>query len=223
MLGMIACLGDIHGEFWVLQQKLREASALKAAALIQVGDFGFWPYTVEEFVRVMTEAQAKGYNLPVYAIEGNHEYFPLLAGMTAVTELAPNLYYVPRGTVLELDGRQVAFCGGAGSIDKGWRKPGVDWFPEEYVTEDDVAKFQDVGPVDLFISHTPSQRMIDKHFPAAGKLMFGVALDWKEPSPELVDRAWHMLGCPLWCSGHMHRRVVDGNERILDINEMVLV
>ena len=66
--------------------------------------------------------------------------------------MAPNLVFVPRGTVLELDGRRIAFLGGGNSIiDRAVRRNGVDWWPEEQVTLADVARFADAGTVDILV------------------------------------------------------------------------
>ena len=42
------------------------------------------------------------------------------------------------------DGRTVLFMGGALSVDKAWRTPGYDWFPEESITTGDLDRLPDV-------------------------------------------------------------------------------
>ena len=125
--------------------------------------------------------------------------------------MAPNLIFVPRGTVLELDGRRIAFLGGGDSvIDRAYRRPDVDWWPEERVTMADVARLERAGRVDLLVCHTP---------PAFVYHFFGFAPD---PSALAVGQAWQLLGRPPVICGHLHKSQKVGCVRVLDELEVVL-
>ena len=66
-----------------------------------------------------------------YFVDGNHDFFPALdTSAAAPAEVAKGLVYLPRGY---MSGRTM-FVGGAFSIDKALRVPGLDWFPEETVS-----------------------------------------------------------------------------------------
>ena len=100
----------------------------------------------------------KAENTKIYWCDGNHEDHWDLVGernyMKAPCNMMPNVYYMKRGSVLQLpDGRNVLFIGGADSIDKDARMLGVDWFPEELISYKDVENLPDID-VDIVISHT---------------------------------------------------------------------
>lgn len=214
----LAILGDIHGSIKALVHAYDVISKRNdVVAIIQVGDFGFYPKVVQQLQYIRPE-------IPIYAIKGNHEHHPMLEGLNGVTEMAPNIFYVPNGTVMELDGRKIGFLGGASSVDKKMRIDfRMDWFPEEVITIDDVKKFDDVDSVDILITHTPPHRTIIKHFDPLNLLYWGLPVGWVDPSAVFVEQVWGKLGSPKLFSGHMHKSVVDGNVTILDINEIKYV
>lgn len=219
---MIALLGDIHGEAWVLQKKTDAAVESGATALIQVGDFGVWSWSWPKFA-------ALDYKLPVYFIEGNHEYFPMLYCMDPDQRCFPTvpsqLHYQLRGTVATIDGKRIGFLGGGASVDKAWRTPGGDWFKEEEISAADADKLlvNANGHIDLLVTHVPPQSITQKHFDANELRMFNLPPTWRDPSMDQVERVWQSLDKPPLICGHMHRSVYDAEEnvRILDINELI--
>jgi len=86
---MITFFGDVHGHWPIFVDLLKKVP--EDHVVIQVGDIGIWPPYWDTI------------DLPrkVYFIDGNHEYFPYLNGIIEVKEIRPNLFYVPRGTVME--------------------------------------------------------------------------------------------------------------------------
>jgi predicted phosphodiesterase len=195
---MIGFIGDVHRAFDRLAGVLAHFSADVGVA-IQVGDLGLHSDDLGPTGTGMPPLAR-----PVYFVTGNHDHEPSYRGIVAPTEMAPNLVYVPRGTVLELDGRRIAFLGGGDSvIDRAVRRAGVDWWPEERVTMADVARFEGVGRVDLLVCHTP---------PAFVYHFFQFAPD---PSALAVEAAWQMLGRPQVVCGHLHKPRAVGCVRIL--------
>jgi predicted phosphodiesterase len=209
---MISFLGDIHGNVGALaavENELKRVPAIKA--IIQVGDYGWYPFLRKKFEEFKPD-------IPIYWIDGNHEDFTDLYDKTEVTEMAPNQFYVPRGTVLELDGKKVAFLGGAGSVDYRVNR---HWDIREVISDEQFARLDAVESVDVLVTHTPPTCIIQKHFdPMDLVRYFGLSIDWRDPSADKVEALWKRLGCPLTLSGHMHRSVVDGTARILNIAEL---
>jgi UDP-2,3-diacylglucosamine pyrophosphatase LpxH len=164
--------------------------------------------------------------MPVYFIDGNHDHCTRWRNYETVGKVFgnANLYYVPRGSVLEIDGRTIAFMGGAASIDKQWRlRDGHFWDAHEEVTQADVdrlLKNAEGKNIDMFITHCPPNTLITEHFDPKNKLWFGVGLDWHDPSQTFIEEAWHKLGTPHIYSGHMHRHVETAVATILDINQI---
>ena len=202
---MIGFIGDVHRAF----DRLAVAVAGFPAAVdvaIQVGDLGLHA----------DDLGPTGSGLPslarkVYYVTGNHDHEPSYRGIARPTEMAPNLVFVPRGTVLELDRRRIAFLGGGSSIiDRAVRRRDVDWWPEEQVTLADVARFDGAGKVDILVSHTP---------PAFVYHFFQLPPD---PSALAVGQAWQILGRPQVVCGHMHSSREVGCVRVLGELEVLI-
>ncbi len=216
----IGIVGDIHGFIELLHKMVKETVPYdNIPCVIQVGDFGVNPVELARW-----KSKSYSFAKPTYFVDGNHEYFSHLLAFNEVTELVPNLFYVPRGSVLKLDGRVVAFLGGAASIDKAWQGSSWDW--RENITEADVLKLWDnlnkMGnpKVDLFVTHAPPLSVVNKNFDAKQKLGFGVPITWTDPNMIVVETLWEQLGKPDMVCGHMHRSVKFAeNSYIMAINE----
>jgi predicted phosphodiesterase len=225
---MILLLGDIHGDYRTLQRAIDKANEVGAAALIQVGDFGlfrsFGMNNEEKFKNVVHTSKC-----PVYFIDGNHDDATRWTTYTEVSQVYPELplYYVPRGTVMEIDNRTIAFMGGAASIDKNYRlQEGWHWDEKENISPYEVLRMMDNAKdkhIDMFITHCPPTSVINEHFDPRAKLQFGVGLDWHDHNQDIIENIWHAIGTPNVYSGHMHKRVVGMTYRILDIDELLAV
>jgi Icc-related predicted phosphoesterase len=219
---MIAILGDIHGAFEVLEDRAVKAHEAGANALIQVGDFGYYDGVINRLFQYKLP-------LPVYWIDGNHEQHALFLDADDLVEIHNNCFFVPRGRVLTIDGRTIAFMGGAASIDKNIRLIyGMHWSDKENIRQQDVDRLlfelgQNNNKVDMLITHVPPQNVIQGNFSKDALQFFGVPMDWRDQNADIVQNIWDSLGNPQMYCGHMHRSVIDGKCRILDEFEMILV
>jgi Icc-related predicted phosphoesterase len=228
-MGMLVFVGDLHGNFAAIE-RLRPFLGPEDI-VVQVGDFGFYAKPVVragDFIFPDTSLLYwKTTPFKVYAIDGNHEDFRMVNPDGEVTEVRPNLYYVPRGTVLELAGKTLAFLGGGASIDKAWRTKGVDWFPEEVITPAQVARLQEnmatAGVVDYLVTHTPGKTFIKNWFPPLNLQEWELPDNWTDPSAEQVDEVLRTTKFVHHICGHMHRGVYDGRTRCLNIDEVYTV
>jgi len=215
---MIVFIGDIHGQFEWLPNILKHVP--KDATLIQVGDFGFWHgHPKKEWNRIWPTL---GFEKPMYAIDGNHEYLPMFRDMVDPTEIWEGVIYLPRGTVLDIEGYKIGFMGGAGSIDYMFRMPGVSWFAEEQISDEQFDRLFGVDHIDILVTHAPPTSVARAHFihPSAAFPSWGLPGDWFDPSQDKVERLWTKFGKPPLICGHMHRSIVHDTCRILDINEV---
>jgi Icc-related predicted phosphoesterase len=219
---MIALLGDIHGNIAALRYKINQARG--ADALIQVGDFGlFQKNGIDEgFRRACADSP-----MPIYFIDGNHDDCKRWTEYTEVTRLweDSNLFYIPRGTVMNFGDRTFAFMGGAGSIDKGTRLR-MNWFwdDKEDISPQEALRLLDNAAgkqIDVFITHCPPISVVESNFNPMDKIQFGVSPDWKDHNMDVIEDLWRALKHPKIYSGHMHRSVVEENYRILNIDELV--
>lgn len=221
---MILLLGDIHGNAGIFKEALDIAKQSSAVAIIQLGDFGMFPDN-EEWFRLNLEYA----HIPIYFIDGNHDDCIRWDTYTEVTRVWSdrNLYYIPRGTVMELDGHTIAFMGGAGSIDKKMRlETNMHWDSNENITPMHIERLyrNALGKkIDMFLTHCPPHSVIEKNFDPMQKLWFGVGIDWKDPNQDIIEDAWDKLNYPPIYSGHMHKRIVGNDYRILNINELLAV
>lgn len=211
---MLAFLGDIHGDAGMLERADRALLHFpQVVAAIQVGDFGWYDAMRWQFQKLKLHHSW-------YWIDGNHEDHSLLP--LELQAVAPNLTYVPRGTVLELDGRRVLFCGGAGRVDKQIRlRRGLHWSAGENISSDTMFLLGQVRNIDLMVTHCPPQRVIQRHFDPQHLVdYFDLPIDWADTNADIIETAWLRLGKPQLICGHMHRSLVDETVRILDVNEL---
>ena len=222
---MISICGDVHNFYELVVNYSKIAEEAGCSAMIQVGDWG-------QNKKDINNAVAKSYypHLPVFVVAGNHEAFDLWEGFEGIKEVMHNVFFVQKGHIMKLDGLNVLFCGGASSIDKKWQGSSWDW--REDIQPADVARFEKnyneflelrdgCEKIDLMISHVPPASVIDRNFDPKQKLAFDVPIYWQDKSAPIVEEIWKQVGEPVLKCGHMHKRVIDGNCQILDINEMI--
>ena len=201
---MILIVGDIHSAWRQFNALLNER---RPDAVLQCGDFGFWPGhrfhdPAEKLLPHATH---------IHWVDGNHDDHGAIqeriqSNQFHLSESLPNVIYQPRGSTLTLpDGRTALFAGGAFSVDNRVRLPGRDWFPDlEVLTEEDLKNFPDPTSVkiDIVISHTaPDEFSAD-----------GLPLDlWPEwwdrdldPSTKVLSKVLHAYKPSLWFFGHFH-------------------
>jgi predicted phosphodiesterase len=148
--------GDAHGCWYDLQVVIQQAiRKYNIDACIQVGDFGF-------YVLVFDKNQNLKFNVPVYAIDGNHEQHwwlkeSLAKGAGPIWKEKHNLEYVPRGTVWEVDGCKFGFFGGAMNVDRrqeGSSKNRTTNYPLRVEVKEAIKTFNDFGQLDFLITHS---------------------------------------------------------------------
>jgi Icc-related predicted phosphoesterase len=222
---MILLLGDIHADYYILKHAIEKARMKDITCIIQVGDFGlFDEHNGHHFHKICRES-----HIPIYFIDGNHDDCTRWVMLNEVTRVwyDANLFYVPRGTVMEIDNRTIAFMGGAGSIDKDMRiRYNQHWDENENISSREVERLMDNAKdkkIDMLITHCPPHTVIEEHFDAKNKLFFGVGLDWHDHNQDIIENIWKDLDYPPIYSGHMHKTVVGDSYRILDINELLEV
>lgn len=221
---MILLLGDIHGNAGILRKAIEVSKESDAKAIIQLGDFGLFPETEAWFRENVKDA-----HIPIYFIDGNHDDCQRWVECDTVTRIWEDreMFYIPRGTVMELDGRTIAVMGGASSINKNWLlRDGERWDSNEDITEPHISRLinnVEGKKVDMFLTHCPPHSVIQKNFDPLWKLYFEVSVDWVDPNQLIIEDVWQKLGSPDVYSGHMHKRIQGPNYRILDINELLAV
>jgi len=194
---MIIIAGDIHGEFWALNNLINKHQNIKL--IIQCGDFGWWPRCTLDNWSKRENGKLKNHDVKIVWAPGNHEDFEDLKKYDDIAEVLPNVFYMPRGSVMELpDKRKVLFIGGGLSIDRSLRvhrDPNFGWFEEETISQKDIEDLPD-EKIDIVISHTapeafPLKDWHKNHFPI-------------DPSRKALDFVLEKYEPDLWFFGHMH-------------------
>lgn len=148
-------VGDVHGFKVQIERAITHAHELGLDTVFQVGDYGIWDND-----RKFLDGQQKlleKYGMELYFIDGNHENFVRLYETETSADgtrfIRDNITHIPRGYRWEWKGMTFLALGGAASIDRKLRREGFSWWPEEYITEEDVLTAQSGGPVDVMFTH----------------------------------------------------------------------
>jgi len=191
----IIVTGDIHNEFGRLNALINKVKN-KADLIICCGDFGYWPNFSKKlgFLKV---SDIVNHDIPILWCDGNHDDHWALKKRES-DELAPNIFYMPRGSTYALeDGRNIMFMGGAFSIDGDLRMIGRDWFPlNEIITQKDIENLPD-KKIDIMISHTCPTEIV----PIMVRYYEGRDF---EPSNYALSEVWKKYRPDLWFFGHWH-------------------
>jgi hypothetical protein len=134
--------GDTHSNRGWVEHACATAAAHGCKLIIQLGDFGFDPNSDSgtRFLNAVSES-CEQHGVELWWLDGNHENHFELAQMVAdQTEpepiwIRPHLWYLPRGTRLNIAGRTLGVLGGAFSVDWRQRTIGTSWWPNEVPTE----------------------------------------------------------------------------------------
>ncbi|MET7393783.1 metallophosphoesterase [Dactylosporangium sp. NPDC005572] len=150
----VAFAGDWHANTRWAVTAIDYAKQQGADIIVHVGDFGYdFPAT---FLRNVTKALARA-GLHLWFVDGNHEDFDLLSRYpirgNGLREVTDRIWHIPRGHRWEWAGTSFLGCGGAHSVDRPWREPGVSWWRQETITEEDAARCVAGGPVDVLVAH----------------------------------------------------------------------
>ena len=195
----IIVVGDLHGDFAKLNRLICRR---RPEFVLQVGDFGFWPFGQDA-----PHLHLKPQGAKIHWIDGNHEEHEELLETGGRLPGVDKVVFQPRGSVLQLpDGRNVLFCGGAKSIDHAVRMSGFNWFPDlEMLNEDDLYSFPDPNKVniDIVVSHTAPCEFDVKGFPEH------LWPDWwdhePDPSRNILSVVYERYRPARWFFGHFHR------------------
>lgn len=149
--------GDSHADRNHIKSIVSHVEKFDCDAAYVVGDFGFWPRD-KAGLKFLNDVSKLDF--PVYFTAGNHEDWDVLdkhiefspTDNDGFIEVHPNIFYAPTGLSWEWDGVKFLSVGGAFSIDRRRRVKFIDWFPQEIITEQDVANCM-VGKVDVVLSH----------------------------------------------------------------------
>jgi len=153
----IGIAGDWHHNLnWAVQSIGRFKDA-GISAVYHVGDFGLYSHSSgQKYLDEVNDACASS-SITLFITPGNHEDYDLISSVPisedGIQWVRPNVGLLPRGYRWELDGRSFVSLGGAASITFTSQTAGVDWWPEEQITFEDVYQVSAGGTADVMITH----------------------------------------------------------------------
>lgn len=155
----ILLAGDTHGAYGCVEVLVKFAKRNACSAIVQCGDFGYWPHTPDGRVFLdRTDKLIRESGLEFYWLDGNHENHDAIEAMEydgsfwRISPAWPSLRYLPRAERWEWEGVRFGALGGAYSIDVDFRVPGTSWWEHEDLTDDDVERLGD-EPLDVLLTH----------------------------------------------------------------------
>ena len=151
----IRYMGDLHGNIRDIGDALQSAESKytdeSPVTIIQVGDLGTgWPdKKFEDFLE--KRARQGKWKVKLYSCLGNHDNYQVYDERckedpnSSTFEIVPGsgFYVVKRGHVIEIDGVNHIFMGGARSTDKHLRVEGRDWWAREEPSAEEFNLFYD--------------------------------------------------------------------------------
>lgn len=193
-MALTRIIGDIHGKIYdyrsySLVTGIRGRQIVEPERSIQVGDFGigffsaFWHQNEIEWQKEHPQHRF---------IRGNHDDPVMCKSMPG---------WIEDGTV-EGD---VMYVGGAWSIDHEWRTAGVDWWPDEELSYEEleklITKFGEVKPRVMITHDCPTSVAWDM-FISKGDAFPGPQI--KTRTGEAFQAMFEIHQPELWVFGHWH-------------------
>ena len=204
----VAVCGDWHGDgAWVsILARALPTLAPDITTILQLGDWWMNPAATDEaFAGTAIDR--------IYVVVGNHENFgevtPLLeAEPGAAVQVSSTTWLLPRPGRLIIGGRTVLCLGGATSVDKAWRREGINWWPDEDITDEHVRAAIAFGDADLMLTHeTPARtpvRAVQEILRTNPMGFPDDALAESRLSRNRVAKVWDLVFPELLVHGHMH-------------------
>jgi hypothetical protein len=176
-----------------------------------LGDGGFlWPKN--EKTDAFNYKVLANRPFPVLCVIGNHE--PIL-GRTDIPEvdiglgetvyrINPMVFYLKRGKIYIIDGFKFLVLGGALSVDRAYRTPGISWWAAEYWSEqekkDIFALLKKENTFDFVLSHTGPARINMVVFSNIMSNLKKYGDQVAFLNAQIDDR----ITCKQWWCGHWH-------------------
>ncbi|HCA40891.1 MAG TPA: hypothetical protein DEP01_04935 [Aminobacterium sp.] len=185
--------------------------------LVIMGDFGllFDPCLTEREQKWLTWLSSMPWN--TLFIDGNHENFTRLDHLpeierfgNSVGVVSDNIFHLKRGYIYTIEGFRCFCFGGALSLDKNMRRPGISWWEREIPSEEEMARgWQSLDQVQwkvdyVFTHMAPNLVLIElchkKYIGAKLKL----AHVPRDPVAIYLNTIVSRLSFRRWYFGHLH-------------------
>lgn len=215
----VGLLGDCHSNFSWIHYAIDAFDRRGVKTVIQVGDLGIWPgkQYAREWDKVQAHLEQVGQLWVV--VPGNHEDYDQIDAIPVDEETGWKAFrdliaLVPRGGRWEMGSMSFVALGGANSVDRGWRLKNSKtktWWPQESITEEDVANVIAGGYADVMVGHDAPLGVptIDRNIAGNPFGFDPVDLQYANEGRAMMDKAFRAVAPQLFIHGHYHFRVND--------------
>ena len=207
---MLIITGDTHNRYdgRRLDSDVFDYTGLtKKDYILIAGDFGYVWHGDERDDEELDKLSA----LPVTIlfIDGNHENFDALDAYEKkdwhggkVHFIRPDIIHLLRGEIYDIEGYSVFTFGGAYSVDRELRTPGVSWWPQELPNEEEYAHGKENlqahgNKVDLLVTHEVTTTILKSLYSRAR----GYTLS------HYFEELDHSIDFGHWYFGHHHQEI----------------
>lgn len=153
----IVIAGDWHGDLDHASAVIGWAGREGAQGVVQLGDFGVWQGVQGTAYLDGVSYAARKAGVWVAFVDGNHENHDILDALPfderGVRLVRDRLWHLPRGIRWIWHRQMWLALGGATSLDRPARRPGVSWWPQEAITYAQAAHAAVLGPADVMLTH----------------------------------------------------------------------
>lgn len=203
----ILLAGDWHGNRQWAETCFDVAARTGSEAVLQLGDFGLWPGREDDWLDHVDSLAATA-GAPLVWIDGNHENHDALdrwrdkADAQGLVQMRDTVRWASRGARWEWAGLRFGALGGAVSVDRFLRRPGINWWAQEAVSQSDVDRLGD-APLDVLATHAaPTTSLPYRRLP----LPESIIADARQVR-SLLDQAVERTSPSLVVHGHYHLRL----------------
>lgn len=161
--GRVLVAGDWHGNrYWalnVIQRVPQLLAGQQRRLVLHLGDFGIWSGDEGRRYLAAINTALDQVEAELWFIDGNHEDFTELARLSGGAPVGwrvavqPRIWHLSRGHRWNWHDRWWLACGGGVSLDAATRRAGLDWWPQEEITDQQEAWILSGGAADVMVCH----------------------------------------------------------------------
>lgn len=205
----VVVAGDWHENVEWARDALR-AAGRRSKTILHVGDFGL--YDGSGYLAAIDAAALAAGVDTIAVTPGNHEDWGALSRLFSAhpgqaVRVSEVVWVLPPAFVLHAAGRTLMSLGGAASTNFLQLCHGVNWWPEEVISDSDVDRAIRTGWVDIMLTHDTIHNTgigaVDA-LAADGSSLSRIAVDYSSAARDRVTRAYRAIGPTLLFHGHMH-------------------
>ena len=207
----IGLVGDVHANLNVTRNAIKVLGGRGIAEIHFLGDFGFvWNGgPKEDRVLGMIDDVLDNVEAVAFVTGGNHEGYDRLLAIEPDADglrwLRARVALLPRGWRASTpSGNSIASIGGANSIDRSRRKPGVSWWQQEQITESDLDALG-TEHADILLAHdSPPTMSLNNRLRRNAAMWSPADLAYADAGQDMFLQAFLAATPRLAVGGHYH-------------------